>query len=90
LYLPPVGHCGNSFGQVLRADHKSRAIENHPVHDGLSSEPAEAISIGLYLVPVDRAVYDSDVDTNLPAAKTQLLQKSDARLLAVSLAKTSQ
>ena len=75
---------------MLLSDDESGEVEHHSVDGGLSSQPAEAVTIGLDLVPVDRAVHDGDIDSNSPATETQFLKERHARLLAMAFLKTVQ
>jgi hypothetical protein len=90
LDLPPLRNRCFGSCDVLGADDESCPVENHSVHSCLSGKSAQAVSIGLDLVSVDRTIDDRDVDPNLPAAEAEFLKERDVRLVFVTFAQTFQ
>lgn len=81
---PPVF---NGLPKVALADHERGPVEHLPVDIDLRPEAAQAVTIGLDLVPVERAVDDRDVDAHLSAANAELLDHDSLGIGAVLVVK---
>jgi hypothetical protein len=71
-------------------DNESGAIQHPAIERYLVTEPAQAVTIGLDLVPMKRTVHDGNVDADFTATEPQLLHERDIFLAFVMSSEPTQ
>jgi hypothetical protein len=65
-------------------DNECSAIQHSAIERYLATKPAQTVTIGLDLVPMERTVYDRNVDSDLTTTEPQLLHERDVFLAFVT------
>ena len=82
-HSPPCGNDIKGLFQEAVPDDQSRPIEHLAVDVNLSTQPAQAVSVRLDFVAVQKAVHDGNVDSHSATTEPQLLEEDSIRLSAV-------
>lgn len=63
--------------------HECRAIEDFAVDPDLAFQPAEAVTVGFDLIPVDASVHQGQIHAHQPTAQPEFLEQNRVCVPAV-------